>query len=81
MKKVKQILAILGIVVLVALYLSTLVLAIIDDANTMNLFMASVVATVMLPVLIWAYGFVYRLLKGPKNSLPTQDEDKQNNND
>jgi hypothetical protein len=53
MKKIKQILAITGAVLLVGLYLTTLILAITDSSETMNVFFASVVATVMIPVLIW----------------------------
>lgn len=63
MKKTKQILAIIGIILLVLLYLSTLICAIIDRTETMRLFMASIFATVVIPVLIWAYTFIYRLIK------------------
>jgi dolichyl-phosphate-mannose--protein O-mannosyl transferase len=62
MKKIKQILAITGAVLLVGLYLTTLILAITDSSETMNVFFASVVATVMIPVLIWTYTFIYRLV-------------------
>ena len=63
MKKIKQIIAILGCILLVGLYVSTLVFALIGSEDTMNLFRASVYATVVVPVLIWAYSFIYRLLK------------------
>jgi amino acid transporter len=63
MKKVKQILAIIGVILLVSLYLTTLILAIFGNPNTMNLFFASIVATVVIPVLFWAYSMIYRLLK------------------
>ncbi len=63
MKKIKQVLAIIGVILLVGLYLSTLVLAIFGSARTINLFIASIVATVIIPVLIWAYSMVYKLLK------------------
>lgn len=63
MKKTKRILAILGIILLASLYVATLVFAIIGSENAMNWFRASVYATVVVPVLIWAYGFVYRLLR------------------
>lgn len=63
MQKIKQILAILGIILLVSLYIITLVCAITDNSSTMNLFFASVVATILIPVLLWAYTFVYRLVK------------------
>ncbi len=65
MKKVKRILALIGVVLLVLLYLSTLVFAALGK-EFMNWLMASIVTTIMLPVLIWAYGFIYRLLKGTK---------------
>ena len=72
MKKVKQILAIIGIVLLVLLYLSTLICAIIDRTETMRLFQASIMATVIIPVLLWAYSFIYKLIK--KNAKDQMDE-------
>ncbi len=62
MQKGKRILAVIGIVVLVGLYVTTFVLAIVDNSNTMNLFFASVAATILVPVLIWIYSFIYKLL-------------------
>lgn len=53
MKKGKQILAIIGIILLVVLYLSTLVCAITDNTGTMKMFKASIFATFVIPVLIW----------------------------
>ena len=63
MKKVKRILAIIGIVLLVSLYIITIILALTDDPNTMNAFRASVYCTFLVPVLIWAFTFIYKLLK------------------
>ena len=68
MKKVKQILALIGVILLVALYFTTLILAITDNSGTMNMFFASVVATIIIPVLIWAYTLIYRLTRGNKHS-------------
>ena len=42
MKKVKRLLAIIGILLLVSMYILTLVLALTDDPNTMNAFRASI---------------------------------------
>lgn len=64
MKKTKQLLALLGVIFLVGLYLITLVLALTDNSGTMNMFFASIVATVIIPVLLWAYTFIYRLVRG-----------------
>ncbi|SES00049.1 hypothetical protein [Lachnobacterium bovis] len=69
MKRIKQILAILGIIVLTALYLSTIFCAIFDTSNTQNLFAASIVATFIIPVLIWTYTFVYKIVTKKDNDL------------
>lgn len=74
MQKVKRILAMIGVILLALLYLSTVAFAILGR-DFMNWLMASVVATIMIPVLIWAYGFIYRLLKGDNNR---SNEDKNN---
>ena len=42
-------------------YLSTLVCAITDNTGTMKMFKASIFATFVIPVLIWAYTFLYKL--------------------
>lgn len=62
MKKGKRILAILGVIFLAGLYLLTLIFAITDNSNSMNFFAASVFATIVIPVLIWAYTFIYKLV-------------------
>ncbi len=75
MKKVKRLLAIIGILLLVSMYILTLVLALTDDPNTMNAFRASIYCTVLIPVLIWAYTFIYKLLKN--NYGDTSNESKK----
>ena len=70
MKKVQQILAILGILLLVGLYLLTLILAILGK-DFFPMFMASLFSTLAIPVLIWLYGMVYRWLK--RDSSPESD--------
>lgn len=74
MKKVKQILAILGVVLLLGLYVITLIMAITDNTSTLSMLEASVVATILIPILMWAYSFIYRLLKKYYGS--DKDEDK-----
>ena len=63
MKKIKQILTILLAIFLVGLYITTLVMAIIDHSETQNMLKASIFATVVIPVLIWTYTLIYKLLK------------------
>ncbi len=72
MKKIKRILAMAGILLLVTMYLSTLVCAILDTGDTMFLFRASVMCTVLVPVLLWGYTVIYRLSKG--NQEPPHHE-------
>jgi dolichyl-phosphate-mannose--protein O-mannosyl transferase len=73
MKKIQRILAVIGILLLVALYAATLVLALTDDPATMDLFRASIYCTVIVPVLIWAYSFIYKLLKNNYGDKKTED--------
>lgn len=61
---VKRVLAMILVAVLVLLYLSTLIFAIIDDPKTMSFFRASVAMTILIPVMIYGYQLVYRVLKG-----------------
>ena len=73
MKKVKQILAILGIIILVGLYVSTIICALSASDNFMNMLMTSIYASVIIPVLIWAYSFVYKLIKKDSEEKNTTD--------
>ena len=70
MKKVKQILAMAGVILLVILYLSTLIFSIIGGELAMGLLRASIFCTVAVPILMYAFMLIYRVLKGrgaPKN--------------
>lgn len=76
MKKVKQILAILGVVLLLGLYVITLIMAVTDNTSTLSMLEASIVATILIPILMWAYSFIYRLLKKYYSSDKDKNEDK-----
>jgi dolichyl-phosphate-mannose--protein O-mannosyl transferase len=73
MKKIQRILAIIGALLLIGLYVVTLVLALTDDPATMDLFRASIYCTVIVPVLIWAYSFIYKLLKNNYGDKKTEE--------
>ncbi len=75
MKKIKRLLAIIGAILLIALYIITLICAITDSSNTMQMFSASVFATFVIPVLIWAYSFIYRILKNHDDSSAEDKKD------
>ena len=63
LERLKQILAILLILILLGLYASTLVFAIIGSERAMVWLKISIYATIVLPVLLWAYGFIYKMIK------------------
>lgn len=63
MKKLQRILAMLGIVALVLLYASTLLFALMDSEQSTNLLMASVAATILIPVLIYGFTLFTKLSK------------------
>lgn len=74
MKKLKQITALIGVIALAGLYVSTLVLALIGSEQCINLLKAAVYATIVLPVLLWAYSFIYRMVrKDTKNHMSSEE--------
>ena len=80
MKKVRRILAIIGIVVLVALYICTLVSALFDSATTMGFFKASVAMTILVPVILYAMIMFTRVLK-PDEIIPELDGEETEDNE
>lgn len=61
MKKTKQILSIIGVILLSILYLSTIFFAIFDSSKTMGFFKVSIAFTIIVPVLLYAYTLFYKL--------------------
>lgn len=61
--KFKQIFAFAGAVLLVLLYLSTLVFALIDHPLAPNLLSAALFCTVVIPTAIYGYMLILRHLK------------------
>lgn len=62
MNKMKRILALTGAVFLVCIYIATLIFALIDSPAASGLFLASVAATILVPVLLYGYILIARLL-------------------
>lgn len=62
MKKRKQILAWIGIVFLLALYLATFVFAMIGSDWAYNMFKMCLGATIVVPALLYGYQLIYRVL-------------------
>lgn len=68
MKKGKRILAVIGIILLAALYGLTILAAIFDNTETMKYLAASIAATVIIPVLLWVYQLIYRIIKDHRHT-------------
>lgn len=63
MKKLKRVLAFIGALLLVGLYILTFVSALLSTPYSKGLFMACVFSTVFIPVMIYAILLIYRILK------------------
>ena len=61
MKKGKQIMAIICVIFLIGLYVTTFVVACFSSEASPGMFLACLYATITIPVLMWAYQFVYKL--------------------
>lgn len=61
MKKFKRFIALSGVILLVLLYLSTLVFALMDSELATAMFKISIAGTILIPVLLYAYLMFYRL--------------------
>ena len=70
---VKRILALAGAVILAVMYIITLVFALSGSENYWGMLMASVAATIIVPVVIYGYSLVYRLLKGKTPDMTEGD--------
>lgn len=73
MKKLKRILAGIGAILLLGMYLSTLVFALMDSPFASGLLKASIACTIIVPVFLYAYILVYRQLK---NRQDEEENDK-----
>lgn len=60
----KQVVALIGVILLVLLYFVTLIAAIFDNSDSGRWFMSCIVATVAVPLLIWIYTWMYGKLTG-----------------
>ena len=62
-KKIKRILALVGVILLVGMYIATLVFAVLDSPMAKDMLKASIVVSVFVPVMLFAFNLVHRMLK------------------
>lgn len=75
-KNTKRILAIVAILLLVLLSISTLVIAVLDFPGKERLFMASALAMIFLPILLWVYIWLYGIYSGRRTLASVWPEDE-----
>lgn len=63
MKKSKRVLALIGAILLVLLYVSALVFALMDHPAANDLLKAAVAATILVPVLLYGFLMFHKLAK------------------
>jgi uncharacterized membrane protein len=74
MKKVKRILALIGAILLIGMYVVTLILGITASPNTVNMLMASIACTIIIPCMIYAILLIARVLDNRGRSERTDSE-------
>ena len=67
MKTLKRILALAAIIILIGLYITTLVLAILDMPGASSLFDACIYATIAVPILCYVLWMIIKLVNKDKN--------------
>lgn len=73
----KRIAALIGALLLVGLYLSTLVFALMGSPNSKNLLMASVFCTIAIPVFLYAWQLACRMAKRKDGFDPGEPDKKE----
>jgi len=74
----KRILAIGGVIILVSLYVLTFAMALLSNKKAYaNLFNASLYMTFIIPVLLYVYTMIYKLVHGDNRMSNLDDEIKE----
>lgn len=76
MNNLKRVGALIVVFLLVSLYITTIILAFMDGEQAKMLFKGCIIATIGLPILLYAYILMFKLLKGRG-----VDEEKDENKD
>lgn len=74
MKNIKQILAILGIVLILGLNVLLVFAAGTASEDGMGMFGGAVVAVVMVPILLWIYLYIFKMIKRRREEDAIEDE-------
>ena len=86
-KKIRQISALVGIVLLVLIYIVALIAAFISSPSANGLFMASLYCTLIIPCLIYGFQLICKVFGGPiaeindNKNLTEKDDKNDDKND
>lgn len=70
MKNLKRLFAVIGVILLAGLYVVTFILALTDNSAAGNMIMASLYATVIIPILLYAFLLVYKWTHQKNEVIP-----------
>lgn len=70
----KQVVAMCGVILLVLLYIATLLAAIFDTSASANLFWVCLMCTIIVPIIIWIYTWLWGRLHDKSDSDSSIDE-------
>jgi uncharacterized YccA/Bax inhibitor family protein len=73
MKNFKRIAAIIGVILILSMYVISFVSALFSSPSAPGLFLASVFSTVVIPILIYGFITIYKMVH--KNDIPTDKDD------
>ena len=77
MKKAKRILALIGVLLLLGMYGSTMVFALMKSPAAKGLLMGSIYCTIAVPVLLYAMTLITRRLKDKTQDLSREQEQRE----
>ncbi|MCI6018905.1 MAG: hypothetical protein MRZ59_08680 [Clostridiales bacterium] len=73
--KLKRIFAMIGVILLALMYLSTLIFSLMKGEMAVSLFKASVYCTLIIPIFLYMYGMFYRYFQNKGEEM--REEMKQ----
>ena len=73
-RTIKRVMAILGIILIVLMYAATFIAAVFVKKYTVRLFLASMIMTMVVPLLLYAYQKIFLHLNDPDPELPSDNQ-------
>ena len=80
-KKFKQISALIGVIIIVLLYLTTLILAIMNNSYTKRFFYASLFSSVFLPVMFYLMMWIAKVFRSYNPNLNDNQQQQDSDQD